>query len=64
MIEDKIELGDDILAEDSNFQNNKYNLDSEVERNNYNKENKPYYKIHLREIFYKFRGRHIFPDRG
>mgnify|MGYP006943059183 CR=1 FL=1 len=21
-------------------------------------------KIHLRDIFYKFKGRHLFPDRG
>jgi len=21
-------------------------------------------KIHLREIFYRFRGKHLFPDRG
>lgn len=31
------------------------------------KEDKKYFlrnKVHIREIFYRFRGRHFFPDRG
>jgi len=64
MIEEKVASGEDFLDEDTNIENTKYRVDSLTERNNYNKEYKSHYKIHLREIFYKFRGRHIFPDRG
>ncbi len=31
------------------------------------KEDKKYFlknKLHIRDIFYRFRGKHIFPDRG
>lgn len=58
-------LGEEILLnEDLNPENSKYRTDSLIERNTYNKEYKSHYKIHLRDIFYKFRGKHIFPDRG
>lgn len=65
MIEEKVELGDDIsLNKNLNPENSKYKVDGLIEGDNYNRENKFHYKIHIREIFYKFRGKHLFPDRG
>jgi len=65
MIEEKVKPSNEVLLHKNlNPENNNYTEDNSIERNTYTKADKFYYKPHLRNIFYRFKGKHIFPDRG
>lgn len=64
MIEEKVDSEENISLDNSVLDKMYYPSNIAVDLNNPSKEYSKYHKIHIREIFYKFRGKHIFPDRG
>lgn len=64
MIEEKVDSKENIPLDNSVLDKMHYTSSITVELNNPGKEYSKYHKIHLRDIFYKLRGKHIFPDRG
>jgi hypothetical protein len=64
MIGKKAKLEEIFSTGDLNLQTISYRIKDMKETNNEDKLHKNHYKIHLGEIFYKLKGKRIFPDRG
>ena len=64
MIEEKFDSEEVILINNSYLEDKRYNIKGNRVLNNNTKNYYTYYRVHLREIFYRFSGRHLFPDRG
>ncbi len=64
MIERKVDTDENVLIDNSDSKENNYRMSDFLERNACNENYKNHYKIHLRDLFYRFKGKHIFPDRG